>query len=152
MPPEVLTVPEPWSNRAQTSSAHTRCVTDPTTTRRPARHVPRRPDTTRSVAAPRGERCVAEGWIALPCALRVLRGFLGATFLFAGAQKLLDPNFLRTGSADFVGTQLHGFAQGTPALQLLVILAHAPVVAGVAIALIEIAIGVGTLMGVAPLT
>ena len=127
-------------------------MTDPTTTRRPARHVPRRPDTTRSVAAPRGERGFAEGWIELPWALRILRGFLGATFLFAGAQKLLDPNFLRTGSADFVGTQLHGFAQGTPAGPLLLVLARAPVFAGVAIALIEIAIGVGTLLGVASLT
>ena len=51
-----------------------------------------------------------------------------------------------------MGTQLHGFAQGTPAGPLLLVLARAPVFAGVAIALIEIAIGVGTLLGVASLT
>ena len=128
-------------------------MTNPTTTHRAARHVPRRPDTTRSGIPPAPhERGFADGWTELPWALRILRGFLGATFLFAGAQKLLDPNFLRAGSSDFVGTQLHGFAQGTPAGPLLLVLAHAPVLAGVAIALVEIAIGVGTLMGVAPLT
>jgi thiosulfate dehydrogenase (quinone) large subunit len=128
-------------------------MTNPTTAHRTARHVPRRPDATRSGVPPAPhERGFAEGWTDLPWALRILRGFLGATFLFAGAQKLLDPNFLRVGSADFVGTQLHGFAHGTPAGPLLLLLAHAPVLAGVAIALIEIAIGVGTLMGVAPLT
>lgn len=127
-------------------------MTNPTTARPPARHVPQRPDTIRAGAAPAHERGFVDGWVDLPWALRILRGFLGATFLFAGAQKLLDPNFLRAGSADFVGTQLHGFAQGTPAGPMLGALAHAPVVAGVAIALIEIAIGVGTLMGVAPLT
>ncbi len=72
--------------------------------------------------------------------------------MFAGAQKLLDPNFLHAGSESFVGTQLHGFAQGTPAGPLLLLLAHAPVLTGVAIALVEIAIGLGTLLGVAPLT
>ena len=50
-----------------------------------------------------------------------------------------------------MGTQLRGFAQGTPAGPLLLVLARASV-RGVAIALIEIAIGVGTLLGVASLT
>ena len=127
-------------------------MANPTTAARPPRHVPHRPDATRAGVPPAHERGFAEGWADLPWALRILRGFLGATFLFAGAQKLLDPNFLRAGSADFVGTQLHGFAQGTPAGPLLLLLAHTPVVAGVAIALLEIAIGIGTLLGVAPLT
>ena len=83
---------------------------------------------------------------------RILRAFLGVTFLFAGAQKLLDPNFLRAGGVDFIGTQLHGFAQGTPAGPILSFLDHAPVLSGIAIALLEIGIGVGTLLGVAPLT
>ena len=84
--------------------------------------------------------------------MRILRAFLGATFLFAGAQKLFDPNFLHVGSATFVGTQLHGFARGTPAGPLLSMLAKAPVLAGIGIALLEIAIGSATLLGVAPLT
>ena len=71
--------------------------------------------------------------------------------MFAGAQKLLDPNFLRSQGQDYIGTQLHGFAQGTPAGPLMNLLAHAPVAAGLATALIEIAIGLGTLLGVGSL-
>ncbi len=85
-------------------------------------------------------------------AMRILRAFLGATFLFAGVQKLFDPNFLHAGSATFVGNQLRGFAQGTPAGPLLSFLDKAPVLAGMGIALFEIAIGLGTLLGVALMT
>jgi thiosulfate dehydrogenase (quinone) large subunit len=83
--------------------------------------------------------------------MRILRLFLGATFLFAGVQKLFDPNFLHAGSASFVGNQLRGFAQGTPAGPLLSFLDRAPVLAGIGIALVEIAIGLGTVLGVAPI-
>jgi thiosulfate dehydrogenase [quinone] large subunit len=81
--------------------------------------------------------------------LRIMRAFLGGTFVFAGAQKLLDRNFLRAGSPDFVGTQLRGFSAGTPAGPLLHVLARFPVAAGVGIALVEIAVGLGVLFGVA---
>jgi thiosulfate dehydrogenase [quinone] large subunit len=87
----------------------------------------------------------------MPWAIRILRAFLGVTFLFAGIQKFLDPNFLRPGGGDFVGTQLAGFANGTPAAPLMRLLDRAPVVAGVGIAVLEIAIGLGTLLGVAML-
>ena len=85
----------------------------------------------------------------MPWAMRILRAFLGVTFLFAGVQKLFDPNFLHAGSATFVGNQLRGFAHGTPAGPLLALLNRVPVVAGVGISLLEIAIGLGTLLGVA---
>jgi thiosulfate dehydrogenase (quinone) large subunit len=85
----------------------------------------------------------------MPWSIRILRAFLGATFLFAGIQKFLDPNFLRRGGGDYIGTQLAGFANGTPAAPVMRILEHAPLVTGVAIATIEIAVGIGTLLGVA---
>ena len=88
----------------------------------------------------------------MPWAMRILRAFLGATFLFAGVQKFLDPNFLHAGSATFVGNQLRGFAQGSPVGPLLSFLDRAPVLAGIGIALLEIAIGLGTLLGVALMT
>jgi thiosulfate dehydrogenase [quinone] large subunit len=94
---------------------------------------------------------LAEGWLEMPWAIRILRAFLGATFLFAGIQKFLDPNFLRPGGGDYIGTQLTGFANGTPAAPLMRALAQAPMLAGVGIALLEIAIGLGTLLGVAML-
>ena len=59
--------------------------------------------------------------------LRIMRAFLVGTFVFAGAQKLLDRNFPRAGSPDFVGAQLRGFSAGTPAGPLLHVLARFPV-------------------------
>jgi thiosulfate dehydrogenase [quinone] large subunit len=84
--------------------------------------------------------------------MRILRAFLGATFLFAGMQKLFDPNFLHAGSVTFVGNQLRGFAHGTPAGPLLALLNREPILAGIGISLLEIAVGLGTLLGVAVIT
>ena len=120
------------------------------TRRRPPDQLPRRPDTTR--AGRRAPRGFAQGWLDLPWAARVLRAFLGATFLFAGVQKFLDPNFLRPGGGDYIGTQLAGFANGTPAAPVMRLLGHAPMLAGVGIAVLEIAVGLGTLLGIAMLS
>jgi hypothetical protein len=43
---------------------------------------------------------LVEGWKRQQPAIRVLRAFLGVTFLYAGGQKLADPNFLHAGSID----------------------------------------------------
>jgi thiosulfate dehydrogenase (quinone) large subunit len=75
-------------------------------------------------------------------ALLPLRLFLGITFVYAGVQKLSDPGFLHPGSSTYIGTQLHGFAQGTPGGFLLRALAlPQPKLAGVGVALLEIAVG-----------
>jgi thiosulfate dehydrogenase (quinone) large subunit len=95
---------------------------------------------------------VADSWKAQSMAIRVLRAFLGITFLYAGIQKLADPNFLHAGTFDYIGSQLKGFAHGSPIAGLLTAAAHAPVLTGVAIALIEIAVGLGTLLGIASIT
>src|SRR5436305_12924443 len=47
-------------------------------------------------------------------ALLPLRLFLGATFVYAGIQKLSDPGFLHKGAPTYIGSQLHAFANGTP--------------------------------------
>jgi thiosulfate dehydrogenase (quinone) large subunit len=75
-------------------------------------------------------------------ALLPLRLFLGVTFVYAGVQKLSDPGFLHKGAPTYIGTQLHGFANGTPGAFILRAFAipH-PVFAGVAVALTEIAVG-----------
>jgi thiosulfate dehydrogenase [quinone] large subunit len=75
-------------------------------------------------------------------ALFPLRLFLGGTFVYAGIQKLTDPGFLHPGAPTYIGTQLHGFASGTPGGFLLRALAipHAEL-AGVAVAITEILIG-----------
>ena len=80
-------------------------------------------------------------------ALLPLRLFLGGTFVYAGIQKLSDPGFLNADAPTYIGTQLHGFADGTPGGFLLEpAISHAEL-AGIAVALIEIAIGVLVLLG-----
>jgi thiosulfate dehydrogenase (quinone) large subunit len=80
-------------------------------------------------------------------ALLPLRLFLGGTFVYAGVQKLSDPGFLHPGAPTYIGTQLHGFADGTPGGALLEpALSHAEL-AGVAVALLEIVIGVLVVLG-----
>ncbi|MFJ6746779.1 DoxX family membrane protein [Streptomyces sp. NPDC091266] len=80
-------------------------------------------------------------------ALLPLRLFLGATFLYAGLDKLLDAHFLAAsgpGSLDELLTQVHD----TAALPQLVELAQrSPVGFGYAIAVGELAVGLGTLVG-----
>ena len=87
---------------------------------------------------------------ALPpgLALLPLRLFLGSTFVYAGIQKLSDPGFLHTGSSTYIGTQLQGFADGTPGGFILrtFALPH-PVLAGVGVAIVEIAIGLLAITG-----
>jgi thiosulfate dehydrogenase [quinone] large subunit len=84
----------------------------------------------------------------MPWSMRILRAFVGLTFLYAGLQKLLDPGFLHAGSATYIGTQLRGFGEGTPAAPLMHVLAKMPLVTGVGVALVEIAAGLATLLGV----
>ncbi len=86
--------------------------------------------------------------IAPGAALLPLRLFLGGTFVYAGYQKLSDPGFLHPGAPTYIGTQLRGFASGTPLGFLLRIFAlpH-PALAGVGVALTEIAIGLLVLAG-----
>ncbi len=81
-------------------------------------------------------------------ALFPLRLFLGATFVYAGIQKLSDPGFLHPGAPTYIGTQLHGFANGTPGGFLLTTFAipHAQL-AGIGVAVVEIAVGLLVTVG-----
>ena len=75
-------------------------------------------------------------------ALLPLRIFLGLTFVYAGIQKLSDPGFLHPGAPTYIGTQLEGFANGTPGGFILRAFATPhPSLAGVGVAITEILIG-----------
>lgn len=81
-------------------------------------------------------------------ALTPLRLFLGLTFVYAGYQKLSDPGYLHAGSLTYIGTQLKAFSHGTPGGFLLRWFAlPIPTVAGVGVALTEIAIGLLVIIG-----
>ena len=83
------------------------------------------------------------GWVFAP-----LRLFLAVTFIYAGIQKLTDPQFFNPHAAGYIGKQIQGFATGSPIHGLLVNVAlpHAQFWGG-AIAYGELAIGLGALVG-----
>lgn len=81
-------------------------------------------------------------WALLP-----LRIFLGVTFAYAGLQKLANPAFFSKSSPSSIQAQMAGAARLSPIHSLLhAMLPHA-VIIGWIIAYAELAIGIGTLIG-----
>ncbi len=82
-------------------------------------------------------------WVLLP-----LRLFLGITFIYAGLQKLTDPQFFDPKARGYIGKQIIGFATGSPLHNFLIQVAvpHAQLF-GLLVAFGEIAIGIGTILG-----
>ncbi|MGH3419562.1 MAG: Rieske 2Fe-2S domain-containing protein [Streptosporangiaceae bacterium] len=82
------------------------------------------------------------GWLLLP-----LRLFLGVTFTFAALQKLSNPDFFNASSPVSVQQQMQTLAPSSPIGPLVRLSLHAGFLVGLLIALAELAIGVGTLLG-----
>jgi len=82
------------------------------------------------------------GWALLP-----LRAFLGITFCFAGLQKLANPNFFNANSPSGIQAQLIASIRISPLHSLLGHFLHYATPIGVLIALGELAVGLGTLLG-----
>ena len=81
-------------------------------------------------------------------ALLPLRVFLGATFIYAGIDKLVDPNFLQATGPGSIGAQLDAFVRVSPIGPLVHLFGQPfPVAIGLLIAVAEIAIGFGALSG-----
>jgi len=81
-------------------------------------------------------------WALLP-----LRLFLGATFLYAGLQKLANPNFFRAPSPISIQAQLIAASHTSPLHALLIHLIRVAVPIGIVISFSEVAIGIGVLLG-----
>ncbi len=93
------------------------------------------------IEAPR--RQVVSGIALVP-----LRIFLGVTFVYAGLDKLIDPAFLRDVGPGSIGAQMEAFVHTSPLAPIVVAFGQPfPIAVGAGIALLEIAIGVGTLTG-----
>ncbi len=84
---------------------------------------------------------------ALGRVLLPLRAFLGFTFCFAGLQKLANPRFFDAADPASIQAQLAGAARRSPVHALVSPLGHVAVPLGIVIALGELAVGVGTLLG-----
>src|SRR5579859_691169 len=80
-------------------------------------------------------------------ALLPLRAFLGFTFCFAGLQKLANHGFFDASDPASIQAQLAASARRSPIHALITPLEHVSIAVGLLIALGELAIGVGTLLG-----
>ena len=93
-------------------------------------------------AAPPPRALTLSGWALLP-----LRAFLGVTFCFAGLQKLANPNFFNANSPSSIQAQLIASIRTSPIHELLGHLLGFAVPIGIVIALAELAVGLGTVLG-----
>lgn len=82
-------------------------------------------------------------WIIVP-----LRLFMGVTFIYAGLQKLTDPQYFNPAARGYIGHQIAAFASGSPLHSFLtgVAVPHATLF-GALVAYGELAIGLGVLLG-----
>ena len=80
-------------------------------------------------------------------ALLPLRAFLGFTFCFAGLQKLANPDFIQASNPVSIQAQLAGAVRRSPVHSLISPVTHLAVPIGLLIAVGEVAIGIGTLLG-----
>ena len=82
--------------------------------------------------------------------LRIMRLWLGATWIYAGWDKASDPGFLTAGSPTFIGTQLSAYAQNSPIDFLLNQIVGYSTQIGILVMISEFAIGFATLLWIAP--
>jgi thiosulfate dehydrogenase [quinone] large subunit len=82
-------------------------------------------------------------------ALLPLRLLFGATFLYAGLDKLLDPAFLQAAGRGSIGGDLAGYVQVSPIGGLVALFTPLAVPIGLGIALAEVGVGLGALLGLA---
>ena len=95
-------------------------------------------------------KSLSESWKSQGIAIRILRGWLGLTWIYAGWDKATDPGFLTKGSASFIGTQLSGYSTQSPIGGLFNKLIEHSTVVGITVMLAEFAIGLATLLWVSP--
>ncbi len=94
-------------------------------------------------SAPPSDRWLAYGTVPL-------RFFLGATFVYAGLQKISDPGFLQPGASTYIGTQLQGFVAHSPIGFLIQLVAlPVPQLTGLGVIAAELVIGALTVFGLA---
>jgi len=96
-------------------------------------------------------RTTTNSWRNQIWPLRIMRLWLGITWIYAGWDKATDAGFLTRGSATFIGTQLSGYSTQSPLPDFAFnkLLEHSIQVGGF-VMVSEFAIGLATLLWVAP--
>ena len=92
----------------------------------------------------------SSSWRNQAPAFRIMRLWLGITWIYAGWDKASDPGFLKVGSSTYIGTQLSGFSTQSPVgFAFNKLIEHAVLVGGF-VMISDFAIGLATLLWVAP--
>jgi len=96
-------------------------------------------------------RTTTNSWRTQSAALRVMRIWLGITWIYAGWNKASDAGFLTRGSSTFIGTQLSGYSTQSPLGHFAFnkLMEHS-IQVGAFVMVSEFAIGLATLLWVAP--
>ncbi|MFF1835288.1 DoxX family protein [Streptomyces sp. NPDC058231] len=97
---------------------------------------------TRGLGEARNIRDLAREQALLP-----LRIFLGVTFIYAGLDKLTDSSFFRADGPGSIGAAMHAVRDSAAIPALVDLALKGPGAFGYAIALGELAVGIGTLIG-----
>ena len=95
-------------------------------------------------------KSVIASWKAQSISTRILRLWLGVTWVYGGWDKASDPSFLTPGTVNYIGNQIRGFIEISPLGPLLnSSLEHATLV-GWMVLITEFATGIATLLFVLP--
>lgn len=96
-------------------------------------------------------RTTNNSWRSQSSALRIMRLWLGITWIYAGWDKASDAGFLTMGSATFIGTQLSAYSAQSPIGNFVFnkLIEHS-IQVGVVVMVSEFAIGIATILWVAP--
>jgi thiosulfate dehydrogenase [quinone] large subunit len=95
-------------------------------------------------------RAVISSWRGQSPSLRIIRLWLGVTWIYGGWDKAIDPNFLSVSGSTSITRQLEGYAESSPLGFLFQrLIEHANIV-GVVVMVSEIIIGLATIFWVAP--
>ena len=90
-----------------------------------------------------------KSWQNSPLAARIIRLFLGVTFIYGGWNKATDPGFLDPKSAHYLGAQITSYLDTSPISFILKHMVEHATAFGWLVMLTEFAIGIATLTGIA---
>ncbi|MFM2103019.1 MAG: hypothetical protein RL740_106 [Actinomycetota bacterium] len=95
-------------------------------------------------------RSVIASWQSQSISARILRAWLGITWIYGGWDKASDPSFLTPGTVNYIGNQINGFIEISPIGPLLKGSLEYATLAGWFILVIEFATGICTLLFILP--
>lgn len=95
-------------------------------------------------------RALVASWRIQSPAVRVIRLWLGVTWIYGGWNKATDPGFLSKTGSTYIGKQLTDYAGHSPLGFVFRHLIERATLVGVTVTILEFAIGIATLCWIAP--